>query len=280
MKKILIPIDLDLDSYHAIDYAVNFFSDKSCEFYFLNMYTYEVDGLKAIDLLQAEDDWFEKPTIASANRLGKLIQRYVVNKGDGNHVFHAISECGMLIDGIKKFIIDLKIDLLVLPGKENSDGKIQRYSRNNKGIIDSIRECPVMLIPSSVEIHENSKFLLVSKFESELPKNEIGKWYELVKIVNGSVKIIALSEKNQMTVKQRTNLKMLDLQMNMWSGDPVMVEYISNAQELKNYVAEHPDHIICLMDRKPDFWRKCRLKHSWIVNLGPLPNSPVIALHR
>ena len=34
-----------------------------------------------------------------------------------------------------------------------------------------------------------------------------------------------------------------------------MVEYISNAQELKNYVAEHPDHIICLMDRKPDFYK-------------------------
>ncbi|AVI52068.1 hypothetical protein C5O00_13250 [Pukyongia salina] len=280
MKKILIPIDLDLDSYHAIDYAVNFFRNESCEFYFLNMYNYDVDGLKAIDLLQAEDDWFEKPKIASANTLGKVIQRYAANKGNGKHIFRAISECGMLIEGMKKYIIDLKIDLLVLPGKDYNDGRIQRYSRNYKGIIDNIRECPVMLIPSSVEIHENSKFLLVSKFKSELPKNEIEKWYELVKIVNGSVKIIALSEKNQMTVKQRTYLKMLDLQMNMWSGDPVMIEYINNAHELKNYVADHPYHIICLMDRKPDFWRKCRLKHSWIVNLGPLSNTPVIALHR
>ncbi|KAA3624424.1 MAG: hypothetical protein DWP94_03675 [Flavobacterium sp.] len=280
MKKVLIPIDHEINSYKAIDYVVSFFRNEVCEFYFLNTYTYNVDGLKAIDLLQAEDDWFEKPKIASENCLGKVLERYAVNKGDSSHDFRAISKCGTLIEEIKKSITDINIDLLVLPGHNKAGGSTNKYSRKYKRIIENIRECPVMFIPSMVEIHTTPKFVLVSNFESEHPKVEIEKWYELVKIANGSVKILILSEKNKMNANQKANLKMLELQLHMWNGKPVTVQNIGNALELKNYVANNPDHIICIMDRKPDFWRKFGLKYSRITNLGPLPGTPVIALHQ
>ena len=74
MKKILIPIDFKFNSHDAIDYAIRFFKREQCEFYFLNTYTYDISGLNTIDLLQADDDWYDKPKCASEDNLGYCIR--------------------------------------------------------------------------------------------------------------------------------------------------------------------------------------------------------------
>ena len=81
MKKILLPIYLNHHNCDAIDYAVKFFKREVCEFYFLNTYNYNVQGLNAIQLLQADEDWFERPKLESQKRLGRLIKNILIIVG-------------------------------------------------------------------------------------------------------------------------------------------------------------------------------------------------------
>ncbi|RFN58794.1 hypothetical protein [Marixanthomonas ophiurae] len=67
----------------------------------------------------------------------------------------------------------MEIDLVVLPGKDNANKSMERYSKNTRNIIDNIRECPVLIIPSSAKMHENPKFVLASYFGLDLPKAEL-----------------------------------------------------------------------------------------------------------
>ena len=280
MKKILIPLDFKFNRYDAIEYAVKFFKREECEFYFLNTYTYDVGGLNAIHLLQANEDWFEKPKKDSIDNLGDAILKFTFNVSNKKHRFYAISECSDLIEGIKKTIKDVNIDLVILAGKERTDQKVDRYTKNTKRILENIRECPVMIIPQSANLNKYKEFVLVSNFEIELPSDKIENWHELVKIVKGTAKLVVLSGINRMTPLQIINLEKVCSQIELLTGTPLNIEYLETEQDLKQFAHSHSESIICLMDRKPDFWRKYGLSHSRITNLGPLKTTPLIALHR
>lgn len=279
MKNILVPIDFGFNSYDAINYAIKFFEKERCHFYFLNSFSYDIDGLNAIELLQANDDWFEKPKNESVKNLGAVIQKYSLNNKGKNHFFSAISECTNLIDGIKKVIKEIEIDLVVLPGKKETIDTNVGYSKNTKRIIENIRECPAMIVPFSAIVHKSTEFVLVSSFDQELPKTEIQKWYEIVKIATGTIKIIRLSKNEKMTPTQKTNLHWLRLQIEMYSTIPIKMDHVETFLELKNLVDNYSNRIVCLMDKKPSIWEMLGINSSQITKLGPLSSTPLIALH-
>ena len=280
MKKILIPIDFNFNNYNAIDYAVNFFKRESCEFYFINTYSYEINGLDAIRFMQEDDAWFEKPKTDSIYSLGLLIQRYTCKNKFERHCFIAISEYGNLIDGIKETIKKLQIDLVLVAGKKCSEGKSCNYSPNTKRIIENVRDCPVMVIPESATMQKNPQFILASTFEVELSMLELENWFEFVTIARGSVNIKALGKKSKLTSVQNINQSRVLSQLEKLSKKVVAIEYLETAHDLKYFAGHNWDCIICLMDRKPDFWRKYGFSQSRITNFGPLTTTPLIALHR
>lgn len=279
MKKILIPIDFKINSHDAIDYAINFFEREQCHFYFLNTFTYNIEGLNAIHLLQADEDWFEKPKQDSEKKLGAVIEKYAFNNQGQQHRFSAISKCKDLVEGIKTAIKEVEIDLVILPGNKVGTDTTEKYSKNTKRIIENIRGCPVMIIPSSAKLHKKPEFVLISNFKEELPKAELRNWHELVKIAKGTIKIVTLSVKDEMTLLQKENQNRVRFQIEMLSGSPIIIQYVETVRDLKNFAKYHSDFIICLMDRKPDFWRICGITHSPVTNLGPLQSTPLIALH-
>ncbi|RMA58730.1 universal stress protein [Ulvibacter antarcticus] len=279
MKNILIPINFKSNSHDAINYAVNFFQQEKCNFFLLNTFSYESVGMNAIHLLHSDDDWFTTPKCDSEISLGRVIQKYTINSENDKHRFNAISECSDLIEGIKKAIKEINIDMVIIPGQKQIGRASDKYSRNTKRILENIRECPVMIIPSSAQLQLNPEFVLVSSFEDKLPFLELENWYELVQIVKGNVKIIALSAKDNMTDNQKSNRNHLLSLLEILSKNSVSIEYLETSQDLRNFANYHSDYIICLIDRKPDFWRKFGLTNSQVTNLGPLKRTPLIALH-
>jgi hypothetical protein len=279
MKKILIPIDYRYNNFIAIDYAIKFFKHEECEFYFINTYTFDVDGLNALSILQENDERFEKPRTDSEKNMGAVIHYYTLNNLNSKHRFYALSEHTNLVEGIKRAIKEIEINLVILPGRNDSNNTIEKYSKNTKRIIEQIRECPVMIVPSSAKFYKHPRFILASNFEEELPVAELQNWYELVKITKGVFKIGTLSSEKKMTPLQKANQNRVRFHLEMLSGNPVEVEYIETFNYLKDFANYHSDHIICLVDRKPDFWRKIGINSSKVSNLGPLRSSPLIALH-
>ncbi len=121
MKKILIPTDFTLNSFQTIDYVLKLFKHETCEFYFLNTYSYDANGLDAIQLLQADEDWFDKPKQNAQKQLGKLVERYTLNCKALNHQFFAVSDCSELLPNFPKNIKDLNIDLIILTSKKEKN---------------------------------------------------------------------------------------------------------------------------------------------------------------
>lgn len=279
MKNILSPINFGFNSYDAIDYAIKFFEEEVCNFYLFNSFLYDIDGLNAINVLQEDDGWFDIPKNESEKNLGAVIQKYTLNNKNKKHFFSAISRDTNLIHGIKKVMKEIEIDLVILPGKKETININSKYSFNTKRIIKHIRECPLMIIPPSSKIHTQPEFVLVSNFEEELSKIEIQKWYKMVKIAKGTMKMVTLTEEDKMTLTQKTNRNWVRLQIENYAKLPIKIEHVETLGEFKDLADNYSNHIVCLIDKKPDFWRMLGLYNSRITNLGPLLRTPLIALH-
>ena len=279
MKKILIPINFNFNGYEAINYAIKFFEDEECHFYFFNTFTYDVQGLNAIQLLQEDENWFEKPKNYSENKMRAVTNKYLYNNRAKKHLFSALTDCTNLIEGIKKAIKENEIDIVVFPGKKDTNNSSEKYSRNTIRIIENIRECPVIILPPTAKFHKKPEFILVSKFENELSTSELQSWCHLVKITKGTIKIVTLSKKDEMTTLQKYNQNLAFLEVANFSNNKIKLENIESINELKERSNIACSYIICLIDKKPNIWRICGLSTSWITNFGPLQHAPLIALH-
>lgn len=280
MKKVLIPINFEPGYRKVIDYTINFLSHQPCQFFFLNTYHYDIEGLNALSLLHYDTDDYDKPKNESEDNLGKAIHQFSSANAIPHHSFNAISECADLIQGIKSTIADVEIDLVVLPGNHCSLASTDGYSKNTRRIIENIRECPLMLVPASAEFQKTPTFVIVTDLEMTLPDSELSDWYSLVTAAQGQIAIFVLSDTKNLSPRQRLNQDALRIRLERLSNQPIPINYIESVDAIKNVANNHPDYVFCLMDGKPNLWRKVGIAHSQITNLGPLSSAPVIALHQ
>lgn len=277
MKRVLIPIDFTFNSYETIDYSISFFKAEKCKFFFLNTFTYDFNGLNALHVLQANDDWFEKPKRNSEEKLAFVVNKYSFNNKNKNHSFQSVSACNELIKGIKKVVKNYKIDLVVATSKVND--KNYSYSDNIKKIIEDIQECIVMIIPQSMPLKKHPEFILASNFEYKIPTDELKKWCNLVQLVKGTIKVVVLSDREDMTTQQILNQVTVIKYLRTFCNTYMTINYLNTNDALKNLIHSNNDCIVSLMNSKPNFWSKFGLSQSKIVKFNFSQATPLIILH-
>ncbi|MCL5128418.1 universal stress protein [Algibacter sp. L4_22] len=274
MKKILIPTDFSENSYKAIDYITELFKNEACSFYFLNVYIYETGSLNAIEMLQADDDWFEKPKEDSLQQLGDLLDEYAVNRYNTKHEYYVISEGLSLVKAIKKHIETVNADLIVLKGNAKPNKNIQ-------SIIGEIRTCPVLIVPPCASINKTLNLTIASTFKEAVRTLEIDIFLETFKNTNFEINILALGKKDVITVKTSRNIKLLRNHLKNYSNKSVGLEFTEKPSNLKEYAISHLSSIMCVVDKKPDLLRKVGLCKSKIIStIEKLHSNPVLTIHQ
>ncbi|MDN3665526.1 universal stress protein [Algibacter miyuki] len=274
MKKILIPTDFSTNSYKAINYITELFKNEDCAFYFLNVYNYGAGGLSAIEMLQADDEWFEKPKEESLQRLGDLLEEYAVNRNNEKHEYHVISEGLSLVKAIEKHIESVNVDLIVLKG----DAKI---SKNIEAIVGKIRTCPVLVVPPYASMNKKINLTIASNFTEEVQTREIDSFLETFKNTNFKVTVLALTSEENMPEETSRNIKLLCTHLENQTDKAVIVEFTEKSSNLKKYATSHLNNIMCVVDKKPDLLRKIGLCKSKVIStLEKLHKNPVLTIHQ
>lgn len=276
MKKILIPTNFSLNSNETIDYVTELFKEQHCEFYFLNTYIYGISGLNAIELLQADDDFFEAPKEESLNQLGTLVERYVMGSNNDKHTFYAISENSELIAGIKKNIEKIGIDLVIVTGSVDIN-----VSKNTRVIVEKIRSCPILIVPLNTNIGQKVSLTIASDFKQNINTSDISKFIKILEKTNFEISIFVLEKKKKVTVNTAKNIKSLAVYLEQLLKKQIVIEYIESSYRLEEYAQSHVENIMCILDKKPDVLRKMGLyKTSAIATMGTLRKNTVLAMHQ
>ena len=276
MKKILIPTDFSLNSSQTVDYITTLFKNVNCEFYFLNTYLYETSGLTAIEMLQADDEWFDKPKEESLKKLGRLVTRYTLKSNNSKHSFHAISECRSIAEGVKENVDKIGIDVVVLTSK-NSDS----LGTTTEVILERIRSCPVLIVPPHAIASNGINFTVASGFQEKINTEEIERFFKALAMTNTQIGILVLKEQNTLSDKEAENLEILLNYLKQLSNNSIGLEFLSPADKLADYAISHHDEIMCVVDKKPDLFRKIGLVNSKVITvLKQLKNNSVLTIHQ
>ncbi|MBR9846773.1 MAG: hypothetical protein GYB35_12030 [Algicola sp.] len=276
MKKILIPTDFSLNSYQVIDSVLKLFKNKKCDFYFLNSYAYDVNGLDALELLQADDEWFERPKEYSEENLGRLIQRYTLKYSGGEHDFHMISESSGLVNAVKKHQELLGIDLVVL-----SSGINESSDKENKLVLEHVRNCPVLLLPATIHVDKNLSITIASDFKQQINTDQIDRFRLGIGSKKIEIGILVLDEQNKLSELVTRNLEIFITYLQQFQNAKVNLEYAKTSSQLKAYAVLHRNGIMCLVDKKPCLMRKIGLFKSDVISkLKQLNSNSVLAVHQ
>ncbi|MEQ3662548.1 MAG: hypothetical protein ACJAYP_001409 [Flavobacterium sp.] len=272
MNTILIPTNFSENSYRIVDYVIELFKNESCAFYLFNSYSYGVKGLDAIELLQADEEWFEIPEEESLKKLEKLLDYYKLKSNNVNHTFYTVSKSIDLVDGIKEILEKIGANLLILTGNiEKIIGK------NNEHILGKIRNIPILIIPPTASSNEKLNLTIVSDFKQKLSTIDIDIFCKVFENTNFEVKILVLEFQNELTIQAANNLESLIINLKQ----EVSIEYIKLTFSFIDYIAFDLEGIICIVDENPDLFRIVGLTKSNLTSkIENSYSNPVLVLHQ
>ena len=278
-KKILLPTDFSKNSWNAIQYAMKLFENQACEFYILNTYTKEFFGKDSLNRLDPDDAFNKRSENRSKRELGEIMVRLMVENENPLHKFHVLSRSEQFLDAVKNVVEELKIETIVIGAKGMTDKREGKYGKNTLGIIETIRNCPVLIIPKNVSFERPKEIVLATNFKTDFKASEVKYLAEIAKLSNASVQILSLSDPGDLSLKQRKNRMRLRKYLKGVNHSFNVLHNVEMSDALSCFVEIRNSNMISYIDKKPSFWERLGFGKPTLGKLGYFENLPVLALH-
>src|SRR5690606_33474158 len=127
-RKILLPTDFSANASQAISYALELYKDQECQFYLLNVFSFDPKNIYSIIDMTSGSELYENEKADSESQLAKLLN-IIAFKEHGNpmHDFHPISVFNSPLEGIRNVIEEKDIELIIMGAKGQTKAKASFY---------------------------------------------------------------------------------------------------------------------------------------------------------
>src|SRR5699024_2032857 len=208
--RILIPTDFSKNAFNAIEYAMALFQDKTCEFYFLHTYFlpgYARDNFFSPKPSDADFEKRKERAEAGMNRFKNRMKTYEKNK---NHTCQYLNEFGSFYDLIQQKVENYDIDLIVMGTKGRTDSKSVILGSNAVNVMEKIRICPTLAIPSSVKYKKPNEIVLPTSFRTDYKQKEINTLLAIAELTEAPIRVLHVQNRRVMVEARRKNKELLD----------------------------------------------------------------------
>jgi len=153
MKNILILTDFSNNSWNSIQYTLEFFEGKKCNFYILNAENTQGDKI--------EEDVFNHVEVTTKKnnktRINELLSKISLSPLSGNHKFVSIISEDNIIDAARKEIKEKNINLIVIGSNGmTSSGRENNISPISEEIITKLK-CSILVVPNEAQFNGVNK---------------------------------------------------------------------------------------------------------------------------
>jgi nucleotide-binding universal stress UspA family protein len=278
-KKILLPTDFSKSSWNALQYAIKLYEKRDCDFYILNTYAKDAHGLESYILLDPDDAFNKMSENRSTTGLGDILRRLCGIDKDLSHRFHVISRSTLFLDTVKAIVENLQIDLIVMGAKGMTNGHHRQYGKNTMGVIESVRKCPVLIVPENVTFDRPEEIVLTTNFNTDFKVSEIKYLAEIAEISNAGIQILSLADTGSLSPRQKKNKRMLSKYFKEVDHNFNVLHNVKMAEALSCFVEIRHRNMISYIDKKPSFWEQLGFGQPTLGRLGYYEHVPVLALN-
>src|SRR5690554_2166827 len=195
MKNILIPTDFSENSHIAIRFALEYFSDIPINFYILHVSYFSQAVLMKLsgsfiggnDRLQAKPD-----PISAIEREVEYCQSYTDNP---YHNFFMLYEEMLLVEAIRKQIVENEIDAIVMGTKGDSRSRTDEMGSHTYEVITKVK-CPIMVIPENARYSGIRNIAFVTDYNAIYRNRVLATLSETLHLHRSPLRVLNIRTKN------------------------------------------------------------------------------------
>lgn len=278
-KKLLLPTDFSKSSWNAIQYATKLYENEDCDFYILNAYSEESHGLDSLKRLDPDDAFNNMAAKRSQKELGEIMIRLMSENKNPLHKFHVLSRSELFLDAVENVAEELQVDMIILGAKGITNEREGQYGKNTLAVIENIRKCPVLVVPSAATFDHPKEIVLATNFDSEYNISELQHLAEIAKISKARIQVLSLEDNGALNAKQKENKMLLRKYFKEVDHSFNVLHNVKMEDALSCFVEIRNSNMISYIDKKPSFWERLGFGKPELGKLGYYENVPVLALH-
>jgi len=271
-KNILLPTDFSDNAWSASVYALNLYAEEECAFYFLHSTKIEVSTMYNITNKLTK--------IMSENAIKDLTELKVMAENaniNASHDYNIILSNDELQDAIEAAIKKHNIDLVVMGTKGATKAKEIFFGSNTVHIIKKIKLCPVLVVPDEFDFVKPEQIAFPTDF-NRFYGDELLSLKRLTKLYNSKIRIVHISDEENLSDIQNYNLAMLKAYLEDYPHTfHWMPDYAKKTQEINDFIEELHINILTMINYKHSFIESI-VKEPIIKKIGFHPIVPFLVI--
>ncbi|WP_297763424.1 universal stress protein [uncultured Muriicola sp.] len=261
MKNILIPTDFSDNAWNAISYAMEFFKNEKCKFYFLHTYIpafYRMDYAMGGPAFSAIPDMEVDVAVAGLEKTLEDVKEQFPNP---KHTFEIVSAFNTLTDEINELSEKRKIDMVVM-GTQGAAGVKQLFLGTSTVFVIRKAKVPVLVIPESCKFKPVKNILFPSDYLTPYKKEEIYTIIEAAKMHGAKITVLHINEEHNLPNAQIENKELVLKHLRNTSTTEVEVVGKTMPGAILEYIGEHQIDLLAMMNHSHSFFERILIKQN------------------
>tara|TARA_R110000850_G_C9996309_1_gene468367 strand:+ start:98453 stop:99304 length:852 start_codon:yes stop_codon:yes gene_type:complete len=279
MKTILFPTDFSDNALNGFKYAMALYEKLPCTFILLNAFAVNeyVEGTRFI--ARPNESLMHEAEELSKTNLKTLKATLEDLRPNGQHTFQTVSRNYSLIDAINEQLNANAIDLIVI-GTQGSTGDYKTvYGSNTISIMEEIKNCPILAIPSKETFTGLNEIVLATGFYMEYGKSDFDFLLQLAEEQDAPLRILTISETGGLTKEQQEHKKTLNSFIENVPHSFHILEHVNVPIGIYCFSESRNSSMISFVNKKYTFIEKLLFSPLY-KDLGDYSKTPVLVLHR
>ncbi len=276
-KRILIPTDFSANAFNAVRYAMELYKEVACEFFILH--TYYLSGYSKENLLTpkpSDEDRREIETKAAEN-MENLMRRMDSYLENPLHSFRYMTEFGPYFDIMVNTAEREDIDIVIMGTLGQTDNKTVIVGSNAVNVMEKVRYCPVMAIPSTVVFQKPNEIVFPTNFNTFVQK-DLRVLAEIANLTQAPIRILHVQKDKTLTEEQEKNKTMLESILNPVPYTHHTLYDMDLRDGVRSFVQSRESEMIAFVNRKHTFFGSI-FSNPLVKELGNYANVPLLAMH-
>lgn len=275
MKNILIPTDFSDNAWLATAYALQFFKDTECTFYFLHSTKISVSRISTLSnkLL----DVMRKNAVDDLEKLEEKVKTTYPNQ---KHTYKTLISNLSIDQAIEVVSQNNNVELVIMGTKGVTGATETIFGSNTVNVVNSLKTTPVFIIPNIYEYKAPQRIGFPSDFKRAYKRELIKPIKDFAKTSNATVKIMHINTEKKLSTEQEQNLDALTMYLDMDGIENdynAIADYADKTTEMLDFIVHNKVDILTMISYKHNFFEKL-LREPVINNLGHHINIPFLVI--
>ncbi len=226
MKNILLLTDFSDNAQNALDYALDFFSGSTINFFILNVQKVSKYTTANLMTSSSNSSVYDAVIKDPKARLDQLVQLFKRKYANEIFSFEVICDYDDFVSAVNQTVQIRDIDLIILGTNGATGAREVVLGSNTIHVIRNI-DCPALIIPENFKFIKPHTVLFVSNYDEPFVEDSLAPLVDTINRFNSKLDILTL-EDNKMDIttskKNKMNLFFNKIKPSFYNIDNVQTE--------------------------------------------------------